>query len=169
MPTRKLKVHSEDAAYYSANEDAVIALALAILEKRARNRATIHGALQSPENAGAFIKLAFADCDPGREHFLLIGLNSKHCVVGTEFMFVGTVDGAEVHPRDIVRQCLKWDACAMILAHNHPSGDQQPSAADIAATARIKQAGNLVGVRLLDHFITGGAGVPTSLAAMGKI
>ena len=78
------------------------------------------------------------------------------------------VDGAEVHPREIVRRALAHNAAAVIVGHNHPSGDAEPSAADRAVTARLKQALALVEVRLLDHFVVGD-GPPVSLASRGWV
>mgnify|MGYP003591646257 FL=1 len=81
---------------------------------------------------------------------------------------MGTVDGAEVHPREVARQALRFNAAALIVAHNHPSGELEPSAADRAVTARLKQALALVDVRLLDHVIVGGR-QSLSMAAKGLI
>ena len=83
-------------------------------------------------------------------------------------LFHGTIDGAEVHPREVVRRALRCNAAAMIVAHNHPSGSTEPSAADRAVTARLKQALALVDVRLLDHIVVGGTKT-TSLASMGLV
>lgn len=71
-------------------------------------------------------------------------------------LFHGTIDGAEVHPREVVRHALRCNAAAVIVAHNHPSGSEQPSAADRAVTARLKQSLALVDVRLIDHVVVGG-------------
>jgi DNA repair protein RadC len=83
-------------------------------------------------------------------------------------MFRGTVDGAEVHPREVVRRALSLNAAALIVGHNHPSGHSEPSAADRAITSRLKQALALVDVRLLDHFVVGD-GPPVSLASRGWV
>jgi len=81
-------------------------------------------------------------------------------------LFYGSIDGAEVHPRELVQQALRCNAAAVIVAHNHPSGDVTPSAADRAVTERLKQALRLVDIRLLDHVIVGGRDI-VSTAAMG--
>jgi len=83
-------------------------------------------------------------------------------------LFRGTVDGAEVHPREVVRRALAHNASAIVVGHNHPSGNAEPSIADRAITARLKQALSLVEIRLLDHFIVGD-GAPVSLAARGWV
>jgi DNA repair protein RadC len=85
-----------------------------------------------------------------------------------EELFHGTVDGAEVHPREVVRRALAHNAAAVIAGHNHPSGNPEPSAADRAVTARLKQSLALVDVRLLDHFVIGD-GAPSSMAARGWV
>src|SRR5690606_23893647 len=85
-----------------------------------------------------------------------------------EELFNGTIDGAEVHPREVVRRALAHNAAAVIVGHNHPSGSPDPSAADRAVTARLKQALALVEVRLLDHFVVGD-GEPVSMAARGLV
>ncbi|HID8535599.1 RadC family protein [Stenotrophomonas maltophilia] len=91
-----------------------------------------------------------------REVFAAVFLDTRHRLIESAELFQGTVDGAEVHPRELVRQALLCNAAAVIVAHNHPSGDVEPSAADRAVTIRLKQALALVDVRLLDHVIVGG-------------
>ena len=83
-------------------------------------------------------------------------------------LFRGTIDGASVHPREVVRACLKHNASAVIFAHNHPSGVAEPSAADRAITRELRDALQLVGVRVLDHLVIG-SGAPVSMAALGLI
>uniref|UniRef100_A0A0U1PAY7 MPN domain-containing protein n=1 Tax=Mizugakiibacter sediminis TaxID=1475481 RepID=A0A0U1PAY7_9GAMM len=83
-------------------------------------------------------------------------------------LFRGTLDGAAVHPREVVRACLKHNAAAVIFAHNHPSGVAEPSAADRAITRELREALGLVGVRVLDHLVIG-AGPPVSMAALGLL
>jgi DNA repair protein RadC len=78
------------------------------------------------------------------------------------------VNGASVHPREVVRACLQHNACAVIFAHNHPSGMAEPSAADRAITRELRQALQLVDVRVLDHLVIG-AGAPVSMAQRGLI
>jgi len=91
-----------------------------------------------------------------REVFAAAFLDTRHRLIEAVELFQGTVDGAEVHPREVVRQALLHNAAAVIVAHNHPSGDVEPSAADRAVTVRLKQALALMDVRLLDHIIVGG-------------
>ena len=91
-----------------------------------------------------------------REVFGLILLDSQHGVLGFETLFYGTIDSASVYPREIIKCVLNANAAAVILAHNHPSGRPEPSAADIALTKRLPTALDTVEVRLLDHLVIGG-------------
>jgi DNA repair protein RadC len=93
-------------------------------------------------------------------------LDTKHRSLAFEELFQGTLDGAEVYPREVLRRALAHNAAAVIIGHNHPSGNPEPSSADRAVTHRLKQALGLVDIRLLDHFIVGD-GVPVSMAARG--
>jgi len=102
------------------------------------------------------------------EIFAALFLDTRHRALAFEELFRGSVDGAEVHPREVARRALAHNAAAVIVGHNHPSGNPEPSAADRAVTARLKQALALVDVRLLDHFIIAD-GPPVSLAARGWV
>lgn len=103
-----------------------------------------------------------------REVFALLLLDNQHRLIEFVPLFEGTLDGASVYPREVVRAVLARHAAAVILAHNHPSGVAEPSQADIAITRRLKDALNLVDVRLLDHLIVGD-GYCTSLAEQGLL
>jgi len=107
-------------------------------------------------------------CGYPYEVFACLFLDNRHRVIACEEMFRGTIDGASVHPREVVRSCIKHNAAAVIFAHNHPSGVSEPSAADRAITQRLKEALELIDVRVLDHFVIG-SGTPTSLAQRGWI
>lgn len=103
-----------------------------------------------------------------REVFAALFLDTCHRAIGFEELFRGTIDGSEVHPRIVVKRALELNAAAIIVGHNHPSGSPEPSAADRAVTAQLKQALSFVDVRLLDHFIIGD-GAPVSLAMRGWV
>ncbi|MGH8080259.1 MAG: RadC family protein [Lysobacter sp.] len=121
-------------------------------------------ALTDPDAAGRY----FAQRLRGLAHevFAVLFLNTRHRVIGFEEMFHGTLNGAEVHPREVVRRALQRNAAAVIVGHNHPSGNAEPSQDDRAVTVRLKQALELVEIRLLDHFVVGD-GKPMSMAARG--
>ncbi|MET0581812.1 MAG: DNA repair protein RadC [Pseudoxanthomonas sp.] len=122
--------------------------------------------LTDPHAAGRY----FAQRLRGRsnEVFAALFLDTRHRALAFEELFQGTVDCAEVHPREIVRRALAHNAAAVIVGHNHPSGDAEPSTADRAVTTRLKQALSLMEVRLLDHFVVGD-GPPVSLASRGWV
>lgn len=122
--------------------------------------------IEDPAAAGRY----FAQRLRGRHHevFAALFLDTRHRVLAFEELFQGSVDSAEVHPREVARRALAMNASALIVGHNHPSGCSEPSAADRAVTARLKQALALVDVRLLDHFIVGD-GPPQSMAARGWV
>ncbi|WP_066093229.1 RadC family protein [Xanthomonas massiliensis] len=120
--------------------------------------------LTGPASAGRY----FAARLRSRPHevFAALFLDTRHRALAFEELFSGTIDGAEVHPREVVRRALALNAAALIVGHNHPSGNAEPSAADRAVTARLREALELVDVRLLDHFVIGD-GAPVSLAERG--
>jgi DNA repair protein radc len=123
-------------------------------------------ALTDPASAGRYFAQRLR-AHPN-EVFAVLFLDTRHRAIAFEELFRGTVDGAEVHPREVVRRALAHNAAAVIVGHNHPSGNPEPSAADRAVTARLKQSLSLVDIRLLDHFVVGD-GPPVSLAARGWV
>ena len=98
--------------------------------------------------------------------FWCLYLDSRHRLIRFEELFRGTIDGATVHPREVLRQALAHNAAAVILAHNHPSGVAEPSQADEMITRRLKEALALVDIRVLDHLVIAGAEA-VSLAEKG--
>lgn len=124
-------------------------------------------AITDPEAAGRLFQMRLATLD--REVFSVMLLTTRHRIIAVKDLFFGTVDGAEVHPRIVVREALMHNAAAVICSHNHPSGLSEASAADRAITARLKQALGLVDVRLLDHFIVTAGEKPLSMAARGWV
>jgi DNA repair protein RadC len=104
----------------------------------------------------------------GHEVFSCLFLDSRHRMIRYEALFRGTIDGAAVYPREIVKHALGCDAAAVILGHNHPSGDCEPSEADRNITLRVLKALALVDIRLLDHLVVSREG-HVSLAERGWI
>ena len=92
-----------------------------------------------------------------REVFGCLFLDSRHRLIGYETLFMGTVDRASVHPREILRRSLELNAAALILAHNHPSGIAEPSASDVVLTRDVAELLARVDVRVLDHLVVGRA------------
>lgn len=122
--------------------------------------------LANPRDSGDYLSARLRHLP--YEVFGCLYLDNRHRVLAFEELFRGTVDGASVHPREVVRACLKHNACAVILAHNHPSGVAEPSAADRAVTRELREALQLVGVRVLDHLVIG-HGAPVSMAERGLL
>jgi DNA repair protein RadC len=106
----------------------------------------------------------------GLEHevFACLFLDNRHRVITFQALFRGTIDGCSVHSREVVKAALTFNAAAVILAHNHPSGVADPSDADRRITERLRDALSLIEVRLLDHFIIG-SGEITSFAERGLL
>ncbi len=104
-----------------------------------------------------------------QEHFVVLMLDTKNRVVGSKTISVGTLNSTLVHPRECFKPALVRSAAAVILCHNHPSGDPTPSAEDVALTQRLREAGRLLGIEALDHVILGEAGRYVSLRERGQL
>ncbi len=91
--------------------------------------------------------------DKKREHLMAICLNARHEMIYKKPLFIGTLNASLVHPRDIFSLAIEKNAAYVIIAHNHPSGDARPSEDDLRITKRIKEAGRIIGIDLLDHVI----------------
>ncbi len=122
--------------------------------------------LTDPRTARDFLQAELRDL--AYESFCLIYLDSRYRVTGFEPLFRGTIDCAQVHPREVVRRALEVRAVAVILCHNHPSGVAEPSEADKIITRRLRDALALVDIQVVDHLIIG-EGACTSLAELGLI
>lgn len=107
--------------------------------------------LSNPQDTRRFLHCHLRD--PAREVFCCLFLDSQHALIRCEDLFWGTLDGAAVYPREVVRRALSLQAAAVIFAHNHPSGVAQPSQADRRITERLQAALALVDIRVLDHII----------------
>jgi DNA repair protein RadC len=110
-------------------------------------------ALTSPALTRQYLKARLRDYR--HEVFMALFLDSQHQVLAAEELFQGSIDGASVYPREVVKRCLFHNAAAVIFAHNHPSGIAEPSDADIRITKRLTQALALIDVRVLDHVVVG--------------
>jgi DNA repair protein RadC len=108
-------------------------------------------ALDSPANTHEYLKARLRDSP--HELFCCLHLDNRHRLIAFEELFRGTIDGASVHPREVVKQALARNAAAVILAHNHPSGVAEASQADRLITQRLREALSLVDIRVLDHLI----------------
>ena len=111
------------------------------------------GALTSPNHTRRYLEARLRGYR--NEVFVAVFLDSRHRPIASETLFQGTVDGASVHPRVVVRRALGHNAAALVVAHGHPSGVAEPSATDRVLTKRLAEALALVDVRLIDHFVVG--------------
>ncbi|WP_044528955.1 RadC family protein [Herbaspirillum sp. B65] len=125
-----------------------------------------HSVLNSTRAVGDYLKLLFK----GREHecFVALFMNVRNQLIGTEELFRGTLNHSAVYPREVVKAALRHNAASVILAHNHPSGDPEPSDQDLDMTEALEDALELVDVELLDHFVVAGTRL-YSFADHGKL
>jgi DNA repair protein RadC len=136
-------------ARIALTEEQIIKAAVLLLNKRIERGSQ----LTSPDITRAYLKTQLHD----REHevFACLFLDSQHRAIAYEELFRGTIDGASVYSREVVKRCLQLNAAAVIFAHNHPSGISEPSQADLQVIDKLKSALGIIDVRVLDHFIIG--------------
>lgn len=134
------------------NDDTIVQIALNILEKRIKYDTT-SPVLTSPQVSKDYVKLQLSEYE--HEVFACLFLDNQHKVITFEEISHGTIDGASVYPREVVKACLNHNAAAVIFAHNHPSGNPEPSNADKTITRRLTDALALIDIRVLDHLIVG--------------
>ena len=122
--------------------------------------------LSSPQDTRDYLRAKL--CAYPYEVFACLFLDNRHRIISFDELFRGTIDGASVYPREVVKQALAHNAAAVIFAHNHPSGVAVPSKADQQLTQKLKQALEIVDIRVLDHFIIGD-NCAVSMAEQGMI
>ena len=141
------EIREPNGFYRSATEDEILETALSIINSR-----FVKGtAITDPKQTHEFLKLELAHEE--HELFAVMWLDTRHRIIAFETLFRGTIDGASIYPREVVKAALEHNAAACILCHNHPSGLAVPSNADRQITERVKKALDLVGVRTLDHVL----------------
>jgi DNA repair protein RadC len=148
--------------FREAHFEELIAAARQALTHRVR-KGTL---LSSPRTARDYLTTRLGTRD--HEVFTVLFLDNRHRLIDCQEMFRGTIDGASVHPREVVKEAIQRGAAAVILAHNHPSGVAEPSQADELITQRLRDALALVDIRVLDHLIVAGGDV-VSLAERGVL
>ena len=148
------------ASYQATPQEAIdlkratdTALQLLLAELQRRNLHATMDEFTTPNSVKTYLTLSLALEE--REHFHVLFLNNQHKLLLDARLFSGTIDGASVYPREVVKQALHCNAAAVILAHNHPSGICAPSEADKSITDKIRQALATVDIRTLDHIIVG--------------
>ncbi|SOO14170.1 RadC family protein [Xanthomonas citri] len=145
-----LMVRDSAGAFALATPDQILEAARhAIDQKVLRGQAFI-----GPRVAENYFRAKLA----GLEHevFSVVMLDTKHRLIAYVELFRGSISSAQIEPREVVKECLRHNAAAVLMSHNHPSGDPYPSSADIAVTKRLREALDLIDVRLLDHIVVGG-------------
>jgi DNA repair protein RadC len=138
------------AVLFSQDANDVIGAAMRVLGERAR----FQDALSSPASVRDYLRLALTGKE--REEFWCVYLDAQNRVIAFESLFAGTLTQTSVYPREVVKYSLAHNAAAVIFAHNHPSGVAEPSRADELLTQSLKQALELVDIKVLDHFIVAG-------------
>jgi DNA repair protein RadC len=128
---------------------------LSLVREQAEHAFTHPRAVRHGGDVAALLREFLGD-DP-RERFAVVYLDTRHRPIAVHEAHVGTCDSSPVHPREVFGPALSLAATAIVVAHNHPSGDPTPSAEDRAVTARLRDAGTLLGVQLLDHVVIGDA------------
>ena len=157
-----LAVAAEDLRAFDGVGDAKAALLLAALEF-ARRRIKPEGTrIKTPADLLPHVRHY---ADRKQEHFLCASINGANEIINIRVVSIGLIDRAPVHPREVFADALADRASAVIVAHNHPAGGVEPSAADVEATKQLKAAGAVMGIALLDHIIFNRSGYYSFLEA----
>lgn len=157
-----LMVRDAQGLYLLATAEQILEAARQAIERKMQRGASF----TSPMAVKEYLRAKLA----GFEHevFAVLFMDTQHRLIEYAEMFRGTIDGASVYPRERVKEALRLNAAAVIVSHNHPSGNPEPSGADRALTQRLKEALGLVDVRVLDHVVVAG-GASVSFAQRGLL
>ena len=153
MSNHNLFIHGADGAAQPATTEQILAAARQALAHRVRRGAS----LDSPQKVREYLTVRLGHLD--HEIFGVILVDQRHRVIEYVELFRGTIDGASVYPREVVKLALEKGAAACVLLHNHPSGVNEQSHADELITKRVAAALALIDVRVLDHLIVAGGSV----------
>jgi DNA repair protein RadC len=145
----KLYIKENDGTYRPASKKELVKAALTKLNAAAKKGK----AMNNPDTVKSYLSLHMSELEA--EQFAIMYLDNRNRLIRFERLFNGTIDGAAVYPREVVKSVLNNNAAAVILAHNHPSGIAEPSNADQTLTERLKTALNTIDVRVLDHIVVG--------------
>ena len=165
MHHRKLSA-GETAGTYRIIDTVTESELLSIAKAFARRRLARGRKIPQPALVFEYLQVLLQDYE--HEVFSALFLDSQHRVICFEELFRGTIDSASVYPREVVKQALACNAAAVILVHNHPSGDPEPSDADRRITQRLTEALGLVEIRIIDHIVVGTEGC-SSFAELGYL
>ena len=164
METNPQLIAGEDPGTYRVNGDVTDAQLLHLGKMLARRKLRKGNKLTDPTAVHRCLQTLMLDYP--YEVFGTLLLDNRHKLIAFDELFRGTIDGAAVYPREVIKHAITHNAAAVILVHNHPSGDPEPSDADKRLTRRLKEALGLVDVRVLDHVVVGYDGY-TSFAERG--
>ena len=157
-------IAGEEPGTYRLNGDVTGAQLLHLAKMIARRKLRKGNKLTDPTSVHRCLQTLMLDYP--HEVFGILLLDNRHKLIAFDELFRGTIDGAAVYPREVIKHAIQQDAAAVILVHNHPSGDPEPSEADKRLTRRLKEALGLVDIRVLDHVVVGYDGY-TSFAERG--
>ena len=162
LDANRVKLQQDDATCpaHWVRMQAALELGTRWLESEVRARPV----MSEPDRTKNYVKAWI--CRFPHEVFACLFLDNRHRIIKNEIMFTGTIDGASVYPREVVKRALEHNAAAIIFAHNHPSGIAEPSQADKQLTLKLTQALGLLDIRVLDHLVVGDKMV-TSMAERG--
>jgi DNA repair protein RadC len=155
-------VRDTHGRYALASADQILEAARQVIDQKMQRGTSC----SSPATVREYLRAKLAHFE--HEVFAVLFLDSQHRLIEYVELFRGTLDCASVYPREVVKEALRFNAAAIIMAHNHPSGSPEPSEADKMMTKRLKDALALVDVRTLDHVIVAG-GATASFAERGLI
>lgn len=145
-----LLVRDDQGRYLMATADQILEAARQVIDQKIRRGASF----TSPSEVKDYLKAKLSGYE--REVFAVMLMDSKHCLIEYVELFQGTIDQAAVYPREVVKLAMQHNAATMIISHNHPSGNPDPSRVDEMLTKRLQDALALVDVRVLDHIIVAG-------------
>jgi DNA repair protein RadC len=148
-----LWLEESDGTYSKAPDKLVIEVAVAAVHRAFKRGPSF----QSPAQARRLLPALLGTME--YEVFCVAHLDQRHKLIQFEQLFRGAVDACSVHPRELVRSVMRWNSAAIVLVHNHPSGESAPSQADELITRRIKDAMAMIDVRVVDHLIVGSGDV----------
>ena len=159
---------AEDLVALDGVGPATAARLLACVEMSRRatvSRADTRPTISTPEDVVSVLGAWLRGAD--REHFVTLALNTKNRLLKVIEVSIGSLNASIVHPRELFKGAVRLSAASVVIAHNHPSGDPTPSAADIQLTRRIVRAGDVLGIEVLDHVVIGESGDHASLRDLG--
>lgn len=126
-------------------------------------------AMRSSEDTARIARGIYATLDADKEHFVVLCLNNKNRLNGFKVISTGSLTASLVHPREVYRAALGLCAAALVFCHNHPSGEPAPSPEDVDITRRLKEVGELMGIRVLDHVVIGAGNTYFSFSDRGML